>query len=233
MSILVVGCDLAQQQDFTAIAVVEATPSRIERTITDELLGLPRDRIVGFDGPPAAMALRWLERVRGIPYPQVVAHVTGLMRNLPEPGTLVLDKTGVGAPVFDLFVVAGLDPIGITITAGRTVGGEGRDLTVPKVDLVSTLIVGMQGGRLKIAPSLDLAPTLARELENFKLKINPQTMHESFASWREAEHDDLVLAAALAVWTAEQAIGSQAWAAEQQLAADQFDRQVAVTISPV
>jgi hypothetical protein len=38
---------------------------------------------------------------------------------------------------------------------------------------------------------------------NFKVKIDPETAHESYSAWREAEHDDLVLAVALATWWAE------------------------------
>jgi len=38
---------------------------------------------------------------------------------------------------------------------------------------------------------------------NFKVKIDPQTAHDSYSAWREADHDDLVLSVALAAWFAE------------------------------
>ena len=41
------------------------------------------------------------------------------------------------------------------------------------------------------------------ELYNFKLKVNVATTNISYEAWREGEHDDLVLAAALAVWAAD------------------------------
>jgi excisionase family DNA binding protein len=45
-----------------------------------------------------------------------------------------------------------------------------------------------------------LADVLMRELLAFRVKINLQTEHDSYEAWREKDHDDLVLAVALAVW---------------------------------
>jgi len=52
-----------------------------------------------------------------------------------------------------------------------------------------------------------LVPELVKELENFKVKVNIQTAHDSYEAWRESDHDDLVLALALACWWAEQRRG--------------------------
>jgi hypothetical protein len=61
----------------------------------------------------------------------------------------------------------------------------------------------MQNGQLKIAEALQLAPVLRRELLNFKVKITIATGHDSYEAWREGDHDDLVLAVALACWCGE------------------------------
>src|SRR4051794_17057313 len=63
----------------------------------------------------------------------------------------------------------------------------------------------------KWAPSAD-RPRDAEiaELRNFKLTIDPRTAHDSYASWRESDHDDLVLATALALWAGENAVGGPA-----------------------
>lgn len=74
---------------------------------------------------------------------------------------------------------------------------------MPKRDLVSTLQVLFQSGRLKVAGGLKLAPVLVEELLNFKVKINVKTAHDSYEAWREGIHDDLVLAVALACWYGE------------------------------
>ena len=44
-----------------------------------------------------------------------------------------------------------------------------------------------------------MANTLTSELLNFKVKITT-VGNETFESWRERDHDDLVLALACALW---------------------------------
>jgi hypothetical protein len=115
----------------------------------------------------------------------------------------VVDATGVGAPVVDMLKQARLSPIAITITRGEAVTRESyAAYHVPKKDLVSTLQVLLQSGRLKIAQALPEAETLQAELLNFQMKITLQA-HDVYGSWRQGSHDDLVLATAVAVWYAE------------------------------
>jgi hypothetical protein len=72
---------------------------------------------------------------------------------------------------------------------------------VPKLELVSTMQVLLQSHRLIVASSLPYAALLMNELVNFKLKQPPKS--DEIADWREAPHDDLVLAVAMAVWKGE------------------------------
>lgn len=98
---------------------------------------------------------------------------------------------------------AGLTFDAVTITGGDTQSRAGYgSYRVPKRDLVGGLQVLLQSGRLKIASSLEHAEVLRGELLNFRIKIDPKTAHDSYSHWREGDHDDLVLAAALAVWSA-------------------------------
>jgi hypothetical protein len=60
----------------------------------------------------------------------------------------------------------------------------------------------MQGRRLQIARRLTEAATLVRELQNFQVKITAAA-NETFGAWRDGQHDDLVLAVALACWWSE------------------------------
>jgi hypothetical protein len=60
----------------------------------------------------------------------------------------------------------------------------------------------MQARRLQIARSLPDAATLVRELQNFQVKITAAA-NETFGTWRDGQHDDLVLAVALACWWSE------------------------------
>jgi hypothetical protein len=73
---------------------------------------------------------------------------------------------------------------------------------VPKKELVSTLQVLLAARRLQVAPTLAEAPTLVRELSSFQVKVT-RTTHETFGSTGDGQHDDLVLALAVAVWSAE------------------------------
>lgn len=181
------GLDLGQAQDYTALAVVER-------------------KVFCYEAKPDEYHIRHLERPKlGIPYPAIVERVQNLLKSDQLWGrtALVVDKTGVGAPVVDMFRKAGLRPVAITITGGNSVAPGDGGYHVPKRDLVTALQVLFQTGRLKVAAELADARLLVEELLNFKVKINVKTAHDSYEAWREGIHDDLVLAAALACWYGE------------------------------
>lgn len=139
----------------------------------------------------------------GTKYTKIVERVHELVEISPLneiPSCLLVDKTGVGASVVDSFDHEGINPLPVTIHGGSNVTMRGRDIRVPKRDLVSTTQVLLQNGRLKIAEGLPEAETLKRELLNFRMKIDPRTAHDSYEHWRVGDHDDLVLATAMACW---------------------------------
>ncbi len=185
------GLDLGQSHDYTALTIAE----RI----------VPREGKVSYH-------FRYLERLKlGTPYPAQVGHVKAVLEQAALKGrvTLALDYTGVGRPVADMFRVARIQCSLYTvgIHGGDKVLWDEEDrylVKVPKRDLVASVQVLLQSGRLKIAEALPEAKTLVKELLNFKVKIDPQTAHDSYSAWRENIHDDLVLAVALACWIGEQ-----------------------------
>jgi hypothetical protein len=191
------GLDLGQAQDFTAMAVLEQT--RVEKSIG-----------VGTTRPPVWFtyyALRHLKRwPLGTSYPAIVEEVKQLVQEPPlDHPCLAVDQTGVGRAVVDMFrqaqLVARLQPI--VITSGHAVtAGERGTRNVPKKELASVLQVLLQSRRLKIARQLEHAATLQKELTAFRVKITAAA-NETFEAWRERDHDDLVLAVALAAWLAE------------------------------
>ena len=61
--------------------------------------------------------------------------------------------------------------------------------------------------RLKIAAGVAERDTLLGELANFSAKIT-QHANDTYEAWREGQHDDLVLALALACWSFERGSGS-------------------------
>jgi hypothetical protein len=186
------GLDLGQQQDFTALAVLEQTfapdPEKKGASVRH-------------------YACRHLERFPlGTPYPALVPRLRRLVSAGRLRGcTLVVDQTGVGRAVVDVLRAARLlVPVcAVTITGGYAVTGAADGSThVPKQELVGTLQVLLQSRRLKIAQALAEARTLEQELANFRVKITA-ALNETFGAWREGQHDDLVLAVALAAWRGE------------------------------
>lgn len=183
----ILGLDLGQSADYTALCIVE------RRTAEPK---------------PATYDVRHLQRFAlGTPYPEIVVKLGGMLRAPALAGcviSLVADATGVGAPVVDLLRAAKLPArlVPVLITGGDAVGREGGRFRVPKRDLVGAAKVLLQSGRLKFA-ELPETPTLVRELLNFQVKIDPATAHDSYSAWREGVHDDMVLSVALAVWFGE------------------------------
>jgi hypothetical protein len=192
-----IGLDLGQTADFSALIVDEV----------DEHCDRESGRYL------RRHAIRHLKRwPLRTPYPVIVAEVTKMLGKPPLINArLVVDQTGVGAAVVDLFRTSGIEGLTpVLITAGNAVSRDDQGVYhVAKKELVSTLQVLLQDHRLQIAPALAHAETLEMELQNFRVKITAAA-NETFEAWRERDHDDLVLALALAVWHAErQPIGDQ------------------------
>jgi len=170
--------------------------------IRDDRIGAgERFREVPMTFPPSIFQVGHLERVPlGTPYPGIVAHVGRLLDKLPAGTELVIDLTGVGRPVFDMFVYSGISPLGVLITAGASETRDGPICGVPKLTLVSRLQALLHEGRLKILRELAEAETLVRELQDFRVEFTAAG-HLTFNA-RTGKHDDLVLALAIAVWRA-------------------------------
>ncbi len=196
-----VGLDLGQAADYTALAVVQ--------NVTEE-------NPASSAGFRKGLHLRHLERYPlRTPYPEIAEKVAALVRS-PElspteydpsrlryfsnPPELAVDNTGVGRAVTDLLKTKGLKFKAITITGGDKASPVAGGYRVPKRDLVAALEVPFHTGELKVAEGLTLWPALQEELLNFRRKINLNTAHDSYEHWRDSDHDDLVLAVALACW---------------------------------
>jgi hypothetical protein len=224
------GLDLGQSQDYSALCIIEEKLYVSEAWAHEVLFAddyecglrpgwvspasLPPERAgvaLGNQelfGRPAEVPLfvRHLERFQlGTKYTDVVDRVSRLVRSAPLsqlPSILLVDKTGVGTAVLDAFTQAHVGATAITIHGGSSVNRDPQrpGYRVPKRDLVGAAQVLLQNGRLKIAASLPEAETLKRELLNFRIKVDPRTAHDSYEHWREGDHDDLVLATAIACW---------------------------------
>jgi hypothetical protein len=174
-------------------------PRKVHPSALEQVL---ESNFEGWRPASVPLSLRHLERFElGTPYPRIVERIAAILETEPLRGrwcALVVDATGVGAGVVDHFVHAGLSPIPVTIHGGDTVYYQRPGYRVPKRDLVGAVQILLQSERLKIVWSLPEAATLKSELQNFRVKIDPRTAIDSYSHWREAEHDDLLLATALA-----------------------------------
>ena len=142
-----------------------------------------------------------LERVPlGTSYPAIAHHVRRLLFGLPPSTEVVLDATGLGGPVFEIFVGVGISPVGVMITAGTSQTEDGKFLHVPKMLLISRVQALLHEGRLKIQKNLPEAPILMRELLDYRIQYTAAG-HLTFNA-REGRHDDLVLALAIACYRA-------------------------------
>jgi len=195
-----VGVDLGQAQDPTAVVVVESVVTK--RVWQDEWDREPRTAAESVEH-----RVRHAERLPlQLPYPQQVAHVRGLLMapELPRRDTeLVIDLTGVGRPVFDMFEQEGLKPFGVVITGGLDPSRDGAQVhRVPKILLVSRLQAALHGVQLKFARGLAEESALKQEFSEFRMRAT-DSGRLTFGA-REGRHDDLILALACAVWRAQE-----------------------------
>ncbi len=223
MNDFILGVDLGQAQDYTALTVLErmgVDTGKVTQTYIPLSVSYGFGERIGsrphFETETNPVyehhyAARHLERLAiGTPYPAQVARIKALSDRLKtdtgKAPYLVVDQTGVGRPVVDMLRAAELSPVAVTITGGDAVSRDGQDYRVPKRDLVSVVQVLLQSDRLKIARALPEASTLTSELLAFKVSISLKG-HDSYGNdvgpWRENPHDDLVLAVALACWYGE------------------------------
>jgi hypothetical protein len=200
-----VGLDLGQSQDYTALTVVRQTDL--------------------YDGQVKLFLCNHVERFPlGTPYPDIVDSVVRLMKR-PELQleqrnfygrlctmfpTLVVDQTGVGRAVVNMFERA-IDPMRgtypnlepVTIHGGRNSGRseDGRGWAVSKIDLIGSVQAALGEGRLRIVRRLEHSETLKKELQDYRVRVSAAG-HENYDA-RSGQHDDLVLALAMCIWFGE------------------------------
>ncbi len=208
-----IGVDIGQRRDSTAIVVAE----RVE-------IGRTQDFAWGRALPAKAgqvqFEVRYMERLPlGTPYPDVARRLAEIVGRLPrtvaypppDPRlaalyqdlprrrsvTVCVDATGVGQPVVDVIVEAGIDVTPVYITAGRQVTETHGELHLAKEQMVSYLQVLVQQRRI-LLPDTPEANAMVRELLDFEIRVTEHANAQFEA--RTGSHDDYVTALALATW---------------------------------
>ena len=191
-----VGLDLGQRADFSAFAAVQYRPGGLPHFLSPWTI------------PESIYELRQLQRVSlGTPYTEVVNRVARFI-SLPElkgNATLVVDATGLGAPVVEMIRDKEMDCtlMPVIITAGERGHLDRGYRTVPKRDLISNLEIMLERGELRTADKLPNRARLVEEMMNMKSK--PTKSGNEVIGAEGKHHDDLVLAVALAAWAARKA----------------------------
>ena len=191
----IIGASLGTSFQPTAIAVLEQKVLKNRNRIAET----------------GALWLRYLDRLSlDVNYPDTVAQISKLLET-PEikdgercgKTDVLLDLTGSGRAIVELFERDDIDPICVRIVGAGTL--EERDQNgqwrIPKVELVGGLRVLYEAGRLKMAEDLPLIPTFLDEFRNFQMRP-PRIDPNDPEAWREGQSDDLIFAVALAAWRA-------------------------------
>lgn len=216
----VVGLDLGQATDPSAMAILKVTDSGLSDAGWDPI---PKFDVVHLEQLPLGNAYPWIVgRVTKLfesPALHYILDDATLTTEHYDPPQLVIDATGVGRAVVDMFLDARPDAEThpLTITAGDSVREErwnnsgAKAFWVGKRHLVSAIQAALQSGRLKVNPTLDDAPVLKAELLNFQVAVT-ESGHETFNA-RVGKHDDLVLATGMAVWIGSRPAQFGSWGA--------------------
>jgi hypothetical protein len=192
----VIGVDIGQRRDPTAIAVVEVELRPVAQ---------PERRLK--TGEEAHYLVRFLGRLPlGTPYPEVARRIVQLCAQVKARSgrapVLYVDATGVGLPVVDQLrasnpPVARLDAVLFTGGEQRTEKVEENRVMLGKAFIVSRLQSLLQFQRIHL-PNTPEAATLARELQDFEIRVDEKA-HQRSGAFRVGTHDDLVTALGLTV----------------------------------
>jgi hypothetical protein len=201
----IVGLDLGERRDYTALTILQRHVLPTGEAMYD-VVELERWRGKGYSILPGKLS----EVVNALYQAGHRAQRdAGRYRSMDPDIHILVDHTGVGIAVVEEIRKA-VRCIGVTITGGDAVTGSGNDYRVPKRELVGRTQVLLEQRRLRIARDLDLTEVITRELENFRAKRSLLTGHDSYGAgedWREGNHDDCVLAVAMACWFGEHCLG--------------------------
>lgn len=185
------GLDLGKLQDYTAFVVIEHRRSYLGRN------AVTFQHMYDWD-----LRVRRLHRFPlGTSYRDLIGFLEREMSHpaLPRDTPLVVDASGVGEVMVDLFKGSAFPVVPVTITGGDRASQSNGRWHVPRRLLAETLAVLIEQEKLGVVADLPYAPTLLEELASFDAEIRP-TARPAFRPRGEQRHDDLVMALALACW---------------------------------
>jgi hypothetical protein len=152
--------------------------------------------------------LRHLDRIPlHTDYETIVDYICRIVsrQDLAERTSLVVDATGVGAPVFEMLrkrYPPTREILGVSITAADQAKRLRHEMwTVPRRDLLYSVESLLRNRLLQVAAGTPHTRTFARELSLMERDFTPAG-RETFETAKATAHDDLLFATALACWRA-------------------------------
>ena len=194
--------DIGKKQDDTTSLIYRITPEYVD----------------SYDGGRRVMTFMdvvYMDK-RRLSYDRLARFTQELMQSasLGERSTLLIDGTGIGEAVYDIYTSKGLEPVKIIFTSGETASMERNraeqskrfnDISgykVPKVDMVSAAQVIFQQGRIRFAPDLPFRDECLEQLQSFVGKVNERTENVKYENLTDEIHDDFVVNILMASWYA-------------------------------
>ena len=192
------GLDLGEARDYSALSIVRRTikvdKQRSGAVVPDEL-----------KYSPPVYQLIFLKR-----WPLHISYSKDVVQDVKKilqegwPGEenkpyLVLDYSGVGRAVLDIFRQAGMSPIGIHTSSGDRTHWIPGGFSVPKRDLIGVLTAAFQRNEIQIPAQLPDKKILMAELANFKIKVTAKG-NDTYEHAKSTGHDDTVISLALALY---------------------------------
>lgn len=206
---IVFGLDLGLKKDYSALSIIEVQEEyapvmqKIGNYLwAEDLKKIRTDRETVYN-------VRHVTRYPlGTLYSKIVELVEGAYYEVKAKQKIdpivVIDYTGVGTAVYEMFAKTRMNTKGVLIHAGDQWTKKANVYNVPKRDLCGIVRASMETGSLLIAnfPQRDI---LQDELSNFEVSINEKG-HDQYGAglegWRSGNHDDMVLSIAIGLWFA-------------------------------
>ena len=161
-----------------------------------------------------------LQMIEQMKYTDLARYVRklDLHADLHGRNEILVDNTGVGEAVCDMLEDIGLKPVRIIFTGGdkynvnATVGKNGlvtrTTHNVPKNELIDTLKIALQQGRVRIAPGIPFEDEIKKQFSHFVGKMS-KSKNLIYGNDNDEVHDDIVCAFAMIVWWFMQANGAR------------------------
>lgn len=198
----VIAQDIAKSVDYTTTVIHQIRPETIISASNNE-----SSRIYTFEDEV------FRDKVQ-LRYTELPQYTKELMSSLELSGrsALLIDMTGIGAAIYDMYDSFGLDPLGIVFSSGnasnvhtnrnssRSRFANVSHISVPKSDLIAALKLSVEQGRLRIAKGLRYAEEAENQFRHFVGKFNVDTKKVKMENDSPEIHDDFVVTEAMCAW---------------------------------